>query len=67
MLTPSLVLFLFLFPVSACFRHPHTQVTRVYDSAHNGNGFVGWDPDEGEGGRGREGGRERAMGDDRKE
>ncbi|GAB5036986.1 lipase family protein [Nannochloropsis oceanica] len=32
---------------SACLRHPHTQVTRVYDSEHNGNGFVGWDPDKG--------------------
>ena len=29
-------------------------MTRVYDSAHNGNGFVGWDPDEGEE-NGREG------------
>ena len=30
----------------------------MYDSAHNGNGFVGWDADEGEGGREERGQRE---------
>ncbi|TFJ83572.1 hypothetical protein NSK_004678 [Nannochloropsis salina CCMP1776] len=32
---------------SACSRHPRTEVRRVYDNVHNGNGFVGWDPVEG--------------------